>query len=215
MMNLSQHATLDGEVINVCNTLQSFLAVLCPVITSKHVDTANQYQQALQTVVELNQPAITLIETEMVFVHHHSSCDAGSRTCAAPNLQTQTAGRTGLFATITRSKATNWREISLATFVLGPITAGVDMVQCLVSNLHLCTKARKGTAREQTTARFFARGLQHINVEFLLVVQVFEQFLIIGRFGDHLLGDGLIISTRFKAACHDFVFFFSGLLEKI
>jgi len=211
MMNLSQHAALDSEVIHVCNNLQNFLAVFCPVITSKHVNTASQYQQTLQTVVELNQTAITLIKTEMVFVHHHSSCDAGSRTCAAPNLQTQTAGRTALFATITRSEATDWREISLATFVLGPITAGVDMVQCVVSNLHLCTKARKGTAREQTTARFFARSLQHINGEFLLIVQVFEQFLIIGGFGDHLLSDGLIISTRLEAARHDFVFFFSGL----
>jgi len=95
----------------------------------------------------------------------------------------------------------------LTTFVLGPVTAGVDMVQCVVPNLHLCTKAREGTSREQATARFFAWSLQHINVEFLWVVQVFEQFLIIGGFADHLLGDGLIISTGLKAARHDFVFF--------
>jgi hypothetical protein len=163
MMYLRRHASSDTTKDHIGHHVDTMCQGVISLTLGTSSDTGQTKTTNLQTIGTTNQLNIIVIQSQSIRVPNdmRRGTDGGSRTQC--RFQTHTGTRTGRFTQLTGLETATTTKISLTTFIVGPTTARIDMIQGLVSHVNLRrTETNHGS---QPTAGLMAGCLTQRNVK--------------------------------------------------
>lgn len=145
MVDLSRHTTAYATEGDISNAIDDADTGPLSIPIEANANAAENYGKTHQTVGTADETDIVLVETEAVFVADQHGVGTSSKAWAYARLQAHAGDRTGAVTAFSRLQATATTKVTLTTFVIAPSRSGLNVIQCLLPQVSLCTREANHT----------------------------------------------------------------------
>ena len=201
MVDLGRHTTAYAAKGHISNAIDDADTGPLSIPIEANANAAENYGKAHQTVGTADETDIVPVETEAVFVADQHGVGAGSKAWAYARLQTHARDRAGAITTLSRLQATATTKVPLTTFIVAPSRSGLNVIQCLLPQVSLCT--RKANHTGDPTRTGLEWRLAHRDGKLVAVASVWAKCCpILAWYGtsvrtkDRMPGENVILPAR-------------------
>ena len=170
VVDLGRHTTAYAAEGHISNAIDDADTGPLSIPIEANANAAENYGKTHQTVGTADETDIVLVKTKTIFVADQHGVGTSSKAWAYARLQAHAGDRAGAITALSRLQATAATKVPLTTFVIAPPRSGLNVIQCLLPQVSLCTREANHT-RDPTRTGLEWR-LTHGDGEFVAVASV-------------------------------------------